>query len=54
MQNQFLQVHRQILNFVRITNMIDMGKNIIHCGDHGSGEVVKLCNNLLLAVSSHG
>lgn len=28
-----------------------MGKNVIHCGGPGSGQVVKICNNLLLAIS---
>lgn len=27
-----------------------MGSNIFHAGDHGSGQVAKICNNLLLAV----
>jgi 3-hydroxyisobutyrate dehydrogenase len=28
-----------------------MGKNVIHCGDHGMGEVVKVVNNLIAGVS---
>jgi 3-hydroxyisobutyrate dehydrogenase len=31
-----------------------MGKNIVHCGDGGAGEVTKLCNNLSLAISMIG
>jgi 3-hydroxyisobutyrate dehydrogenase len=31
-----------------------MGKNILHCGAPGSGLVVKLCNNLMLAISMIG
>lgn len=31
-----------------------MGKNIIHCGGPGNGQVVKICNNLLLAISMVG
>lgn len=31
-----------------------MGKNILHCGDAGSGGVTKLCNNLALAISMIG
>lgn len=31
-----------------------MGSNLVHCGDVGTGEVAKLCNNLLLAVSMVG
>lgn len=28
-----------------------MGKRVVACGDLGSGQVAKLCNNLVLAVS---
>ncbi|KAH9261121.1 3-hydroxyisobutyrate dehydrogenase [Batrachochytrium salamandrivorans] len=28
-----------------------MGKNIVHCGDVGTGQVAKLCNNMILASS---
>jgi 3-hydroxyisobutyrate dehydrogenase-like beta-hydroxyacid dehydrogenase len=31
-----------------------MGSNIVHCGDVGTGEVAKLCNNMLLAISMSG
>lgn len=31
-----------------------MGKNIVHCGGAGNGQVAKICNNLLLAVSMIG
>lgn len=31
-----------------------MGKNIIHCGGNGTGQVVKLCNNMMLAISMMG
>jgi 3-hydroxyisobutyrate dehydrogenase len=27
-----------------------MGKNIVHCGGSGNGQVAKICNNLMLAV----
>ena len=27
-----------------------MGKNIFHAGDHGAGQVAKICNNMLLSV----
>jgi len=27
-----------------------MGKNIVHCGGSGNGQVVKVCNNLALAI----
>ncbi|MGF6781704.1 3-hydroxyisobutyrate dehydrogenase [Paraburkholderia sp. GAS334] len=29
--------------------LMKMGKKVVHCGGPGSGQVVKLCNNLLLA-----
>lgn len=31
-----------------------MGKNIVHCGGVGTGQVAKICNNLLLAISMIG
>jgi len=31
-----------------------MGKNIVHCGSSGNGQVAKLCNNMLLAISMIG
>jgi 3-hydroxyisobutyrate dehydrogenase len=31
-----------------------MGKNVVHCGGVGTGEVVKLCNNMVLAISMIG
>ncbi|KPM03933.1 3-hydroxyisobutyrate dehydrogenase, mitochondrial-like protein [Sarcoptes scabiei] len=34
--------------------LLCMGKNVIHCGDHGMGQVAKLCNNMLLAISMVG
>src|SRR5438132_5359370 len=27
-----------------------MGKNIVHCGGAGNGQVAKICNNLMLAI----
>lgn len=32
----------------------DMGKNIAHCGGVGTGQAVKICNNMLLAISMIG
>lgn len=29
----------------------NMGKNIVHCGDSGTGQVAKICNNLVLGIS---
>lgn len=31
-----------------------MGKNIVHCGDCGTGQVAKICNNMLLRISMIG
>ncbi|KAJ1984345.1 hypothetical protein H4R34_000720 [Dimargaris verticillata] len=31
-----------------------MGKNVVYCGDHGSGQVVKICNNMLLGICMIG
>ena len=31
-----------------------LGKNIFHAGDHGSGQVAKICNNMLLAILMSG
>lgn len=31
-----------------------MGKNIFHAGEHGAGQVAKICNNMLLSVLMSG
>ena len=31
-----------------------MGKNTVHCGDIGTGQIAKICNNLLLGISMIG
>jgi 3-hydroxyisobutyrate dehydrogenase len=31
-----------------------MGKNIVRCGDSGTGQVAKLCNNMLLGITMIG
>lgn len=31
-----------------------MGKNIVYCGPIGSGQAVKICNNMLLGISMMG
>ena len=31
-----------------------MGKNIVHCGGVGNGQVVKVCNNLVLGITMIG
>eukprot|EP00047_Mylnosiga_fluctuans_P012406 m.25856 g.25856 ORF g.25856 m.25856 type:complete len:319 (-) comp4215_c0_seq2:36-992(-) len=38
--------------FARIQALLaNMGKNIVHCGPHGTGQVAKICNNMLLGIS---
>lgn len=34
--------------------LLDMGKNVFHAGDSGSGQVAKVCNNMLLAIHMIG
>lgn len=34
--------------------LVQMGKNIVHCGDNGTGQVAKVANNLLLGISMIG
>lgn len=44
-----------VFDFERVQPVLAlMGKNIVHCGDIGNGEVAKLCNNLLLGISMTG
>jgi 3-hydroxyisobutyrate dehydrogenase len=31
-----------------------MGKNMVHCGETGTGQIAKICNNLLLGISMIG
>jgi len=31
-----------------------MGRNIVHCGEVGTGQIAKICNNLLLGISMVG
>ena len=34
--------------------LLSMGKNIVHCGDTGTGQVAKICNNLILGITMAG
>ena len=34
--------------------LAQMGRNIVHCGDVGTGQIAKICNNLLLGISMIG
>jgi 3-hydroxyisobutyrate dehydrogenase len=41
--------------FERIAPLLRaMGKNIVHCGEAGTGQVAKICNNLLLGITMIG
>jgi 3-hydroxyisobutyrate dehydrogenase len=41
--------------FERIKPLLaHMGKNIVHCGGTGTGQVAKICNNMLLGISMVG
>ncbi|KWR76494.1 3-hydroxyisobutyrate dehydrogenase [Cupriavidus sp. IDO] len=31
-----------------------MGRNLVHCGDTGTGQIAKICNNLILGISMIG
>lgn len=31
--------------------LLGMGKNVFHCGGSGTGEIAKICNNLILGIS---
>jgi 3-hydroxyisobutyrate dehydrogenase len=42
-------------HFARLKPLLaQMGKNIVHCGDLGTGQIAKMCNNLLLGISMIG
>lgn len=42
-------------NYKKATPLLQcMGKNVIYCGDHGSGQAAKVCNNMLLGISMIG
>jgi 3-hydroxyisobutyrate dehydrogenase len=43
------QVFAQILPVLQ-----KMGKNIVHCGPSGTGQVAKICNNMLLGITMIG
>jgi 3-hydroxyisobutyrate dehydrogenase len=34
--------------------LTQMGRNIVHCGEVGTGQIAKICNNLLLGISMVG
>jgi 3-hydroxyisobutyrate dehydrogenase len=34
--------------------LAQMGRNIVHCGEVGTGQIAKICNNLLLGITMVG
>jgi 3-hydroxyisobutyrate dehydrogenase len=34
--------------------LAQMGRNIVHCGEIGTGQIAKICNNMLLGISMIG
>ena len=39
-------------NFEQVKHvLLGMGKNIFHCGGPGTGEIAKICNNLILGIN---
>jgi 3-hydroxyisobutyrate dehydrogenase len=43
----------KLFELIRPT-LSQMGKNIVHCGAAGTGQVAKICNNMLLGISMIG
>eukprot|EP00794_Sanderia_malayensis_P003806 gene3806-4333_t len=42
-------------NFPQAENILkNIGKNVMHCGEVGTGQAAKVCNNMLLAISMIG
>ncbi|KAK2177228.1 hypothetical protein NP493_612g02000 [Ridgeia piscesae] len=37
-----------------VTLLSNMGKNVVHCGEVGTGETAKICNNMMLAIHMIG
>jgi len=51
----FMVGANEAADFEKAKNLLlDMGKNVTHCGKVGSGGAVKICNNMLLAISMIG
>ena len=43
------------VTFAEVTSVLEaMGKNIVHCGDVGTGQIAKICNNLVLGITMGG
>lgn len=45
----------EVEDFGKVKPILEnMGKNIFHAGDHGAGQIAKICNNMLLSVLMAG
>ncbi|KAJ3101420.1 hypothetical protein HDU97_001350 [Phlyctochytrium planicorne] len=40
-----------VFQFAKDHVLVHMGKNIVHCGESGNGQVAKICNNMMLGIS---
>ncbi|MGA9912967.1 3-hydroxyisobutyrate dehydrogenase [Paraburkholderia sp.] len=41
--------------FAKVKPVLEaMGKNIVHCGEVGTGQIAKICNNLVLGITMAG
>ena len=50
-----IMVGGQEKTFQRVKPLFElMGKNIVHVGDHGAGQVAKACNQIVVAVTIQG
>jgi 3-hydroxyisobutyrate dehydrogenase len=48
-------VGAQAATFASVKPLLEaMGKNIVHCGEAGTGQVAKICNNLVLGITMAG
>jgi 3-hydroxyisobutyrate dehydrogenase-like beta-hydroxyacid dehydrogenase len=46
-----IQVGGETADVTRVRPYLEkMGKNIFHCGNVGSGEIAKICNNMVLGI----
>jgi 3-hydroxyisobutyrate dehydrogenase len=51
----FMVGSRDVSDFEKAKAVLSsMGKNIVHCGNPGTGQVAKICNNLVLGISMIG
>ena len=51
----FMVGANSVEEFDRVKKYLElMGKNIVYCGNVGSGQIAKICNNMLLGISMIG